>query len=165
MTTIADNFTGAARRVRTATVEKEHFVAVAEQRRRNIRSDKSGSANQENAHARSIPPQKQMKSPRVASRLLAVKPTAMRVRIKTTPDEREIDGVQLKNLAPGSVHDVSSSIGSWLIAQGYAAPEMRRNSRQDEVRRPVQAFAGDERRHSNRYRNSPPQRNPFASRA
>jgi hypothetical protein len=49
----------------------------------------------------------------------------VRVRIKTTPEEREIDGVGLKGFQPGMVRDVSSSLGSWLIAEGYAEPEMR----------------------------------------
>jgi hypothetical protein len=58
----------------------------------------------------------------------------VKVRIKVTPSEREMDGVTLGNMAPGSVREVSSSIGSWLIAQGYAEPEMRslRDSDQSE---------------------------------
>ena len=49
----------------------------------------------------------------------------MRVRIKVTPTEHELDGVRLDTLKRGSVREVSSSIGSWLIAEGYAVPEMR----------------------------------------
>lgn len=52
----------------------------------------------------------------------------MRIRIKATPYEREIDGVKLSTLTPGSVRDVSSTLGLWLIAQGYAQPEMREES-------------------------------------
>jgi hypothetical protein len=37
----------------------------------------------------------------------------------------EMDGVRLDNLRPGTVHHVSPSIGAWLIAEGYAEPEMR----------------------------------------
>ena len=40
-----------------------------------------------------------------------------------------MDGVNLDRLAPGTVRDVNSSIGSWLIAEGYAVPEMRRAER------------------------------------
>jgi hypothetical protein len=36
-----------------------------------------------------------------------------------------MDGVKLDRLAPGSVRDVSPSIAAWLIAEGYATPEMR----------------------------------------
>jgi hypothetical protein len=50
----------------------------------------------------------------------------MKVRISRTPVEREIDGVRLDRLHPGAVRDVSSSLASWLIVEGYAQPEMRR---------------------------------------
>ena len=49
----------------------------------------------------------------------------MRVRIKTEPRERQIDGIQLDNLIPGTVKEVSASLGTWLVAQGYAELEMR----------------------------------------
>jgi len=42
-----------------------------------------------------------------------------------TPRETEVDGVKLDNLPPGAVRDVSASIATWLIAEGYAVPEMR----------------------------------------
>lgn len=58
----------------------------------------------------------------------------MKVRIKTTPLERELDGVRLDLFAKGDVREVSASIGSWLIAQGYAEPEMRHTPRDpDEI--------------------------------
>jgi hypothetical protein len=50
----------------------------------------------------------------------------VRVRITERPRERDIEGVNLDTLRPGSVCDVSATIGSWLILQGYAYPEMRR---------------------------------------
>ena len=50
----------------------------------------------------------------------------MRVRIKKTPTEQEVDGVKLDQLPAGAVREVSSSIGAWLIAAGYAEPEMRK---------------------------------------
>jgi hypothetical protein len=49
----------------------------------------------------------------------------VRVRIITTPREKELDGVSLEVLTPGSVRDVSASVATWLIAQGYAHAEMR----------------------------------------
>jgi hypothetical protein len=57
----------------------------------------------------------------------------VRVRIKATPKEREIDGISLKDLHPGEVRDVSSIMGSWLIAEKYAEPEMRRPPADDEL--------------------------------
>ena len=50
----------------------------------------------------------------------------MRVRIKQKPLESELDGVGLDRFERGGVYEVSSSIGSWLVTQGYAHPEMRR---------------------------------------
>lgn len=42
-----------------------------------------------------------------------------------TPTETEVDGVKLSTMIPGIVRDVPSSLGLWLIAKGYAQPEMR----------------------------------------
>jgi hypothetical protein len=56
----------------------------------------------------------------------------MRVRIIAKPRERDIEGVSLDTLLPGTVRDVSSAIGSWLIVQGYAYPEMRSTVEDDE---------------------------------
>ena len=53
----------------------------------------------------------------------------LKVRIIRKPVEREVDGVNLDRLAPGVVRDVSTSIASWLIAEGYAEPEMRKRER------------------------------------
>lgn len=58
----------------------------------------------------------------------------MRIRIKATPLEREVDGVKLGVLTPGSVRDVSSILGFWLIAQGYAQSEMRVTTRRQSNR-------------------------------
>jgi hypothetical protein len=55
----------------------------------------------------------------------------MKVRITETPREYEVDGVHLDGLARGSIREVSPSIGSWLILQGYAEPEMRQSSREE----------------------------------
>jgi len=49
----------------------------------------------------------------------------VRIRIIQTPTEDELDGVHLDILTPGSVRDVTASLATWLIAQGYAQPEMR----------------------------------------
>jgi hypothetical protein len=56
---------------------------------------------------------------------------AMKVRITETPREHEVDGVHLDGMARGMVREVSPSIGSWLILQGYAEPEMRQASREE----------------------------------
>ena len=55
----------------------------------------------------------------------------MKVRITETPREPEVDGVHLDGMARGSVREVSPSIGSWLILQGYAEPEMRQSSHEE----------------------------------
>jgi hypothetical protein len=49
----------------------------------------------------------------------------VKVRIKRKPQEREIDGVSLRGFYPGAVREVSSLLGAWLIAAGYAEAEMR----------------------------------------
>lgn len=49
----------------------------------------------------------------------------MKVRIKKTPDEEELDGVRLDDMRPGTVREVSPSIGAWLVTERYAVPEMR----------------------------------------
>ena len=56
----------------------------------------------------------------------------MKVRIKRTPREDELDGVRLDLLQPGMIREVSASVGSWLIAERYAEPEMRRTPEDDE---------------------------------
>jgi len=50
----------------------------------------------------------------------------VRVRITERPREHDIEGVDLELLRPGTVCDVSATVGTWLIVQGYAYPEMRR---------------------------------------
>ena len=55
----------------------------------------------------------------------------MKVRITETPREHEVDGVHLDGLSRGTVREVSPSIGSWLILSGYAEPEMRQSSREE----------------------------------
>jgi 5,10-methenyltetrahydromethanopterin hydrogenase len=76
----------------------------------------------------------------------------VKVRIRETPSEAEVDGVNLTKYTPGTVREVSSSIGSWLIAEGYAEPEMRTSRGQaDEFGSSVrsqQTQAADRRRHS-----------------
>ena len=73
----------------------------------------------------------------------------MKIRITHAPHEREIDGLSLQQFRPGAVKDVSSSIGSWLITEGYAEPEMRRQPPDDDhylSPRRDQKFEGKERR-------------------
>ena len=55
----------------------------------------------------------------------------MKVRIRRKPREDDLDGVSLDALQPGMVREVSASVGSWLIAEGYAVPEMRRTAEDD----------------------------------
>ena len=55
----------------------------------------------------------------------------MKVRIRKTPREDELDGIRLDTMLPGMVKEVSASVGSWLIAERYAVPEMRRSSDDD----------------------------------
>jgi hypothetical protein len=57
----------------------------------------------------------------------------LRVRIKATPREQEVDGVKLDRFGAGDIRDVSSTVGSWLIANGYAELEMRRKSPADDA--------------------------------
>jgi len=56
--------------------------------------------------------------------------------------EREVDGVKLDRLASGMVRDVSPSLASWLIVEGYAEPEMRRDLSGDR-----EVFGTSETRH------------------
>ena len=56
----------------------------------------------------------------------------MKVRIKKAPAEREIDGLDLELFTPGSIRDVSPTTAAWLIAEGYAEPEMRSGSRDED---------------------------------
>ena len=53
----------------------------------------------------------------------------MKVRITHTPQETERDGVRLDMLRAGMVREVSTILATWLIAQGYAEPEMRSAAR------------------------------------
>ena len=66
----------------------------------------------------------------------------VKVRIKETPYEDELDGVRLDTMKPGTVREVSASIGAWLIAERYAVPEMRRPDENEEQR----LFSGKETR-------------------
>jgi hypothetical protein len=43
-----------------------------------------------------------------------------------------MDGVNLDRLQPGTVREVSAAIASWLIVEGYAEPEMRRQPEPEE---------------------------------
>src|SRR5581483_8656802 len=56
---------------------------------------------------------------------------AVRVRIKVPPREKELDGISLDHFRAGTVRDVSATVAAWLIAQGYAEPEMRRAENDD----------------------------------
>ena len=64
----------------------------------------------------------------------------MKVKIKRTPVETEIDGVKLSTLIPGLTRDVPSTLALWLIAKGYAQHEMRAVTR----RKPPKTVAAGE---------------------
>jgi hypothetical protein len=53
----------------------------------------------------------------------------VKVRITRTPRERELDGVRLDHLRPGSVRDLSPGLATWLVAERYADIEMRQDVR------------------------------------
>jgi len=55
----------------------------------------------------------------------------VKVRIRKTPREEELDGIRLDSMQPGMVREVSASVGSWLIAERYAVSEMRRTPDDD----------------------------------
>ena len=65
-------------------------------------------------------------------RIASAKEHPVKVRITHTPRERELDGVRLDVLKIGMVRDLSPTLGSWLIMQGYAEPEMRSATRRSE---------------------------------
>jgi hypothetical protein len=67
----------------------------------------------------------------------------VKVRIKQTPKELDVDGVRLDDLKPGAVRVVSASVGAWLISQGYADLEMR-----EPVTHPREAPEGPHQRRS-----------------
>lgn len=47
------------------------------------------------------------------------------------PREHDVDGLVLDRLRTGTVVEVSPTVGSWLIAEGYADPEMRQSAREE----------------------------------
>jgi hypothetical protein len=56
----------------------------------------------------------------------------VKVRISRTPDIDELDGVRLDDMEPGTVREVSPSIGAWLVVERCAEPEMRSGVRAHE---------------------------------
>jgi hypothetical protein len=56
----------------------------------------------------------------------------VKVRIKATPPEREIEGIKLDHFDPGTVREVSPAIGAWLMAEGHAVLEMRNSAHHDQ---------------------------------
>ena len=53
----------------------------------------------------------------------------VKVRIKCTPREHELDGVRLDTLRPGSVREMPPGLASWLVTERYADVEMRHDAR------------------------------------
>jgi hypothetical protein len=78
----------------------------------------------------------------------------MRVRIVRQPSG-SVDGISVSAYRAGRVYDVDTSVGSYLIAEGFAQPEMRRAScaasSSRERRRAVRAIV-DESRENRRSR-------------
>ena len=76
----------------------------------------------------------------------------VKVRIRKTPREEELDGIRLDSMQPGMVREVSASVGSWLVAERYAEPEMRRTTEDDgftaAVKEPVNSAHDCPRRRS-----------------
>jgi hypothetical protein len=56
----------------------------------------------------------------------------VKVRIRRTPREAELDGVPLHQLRPGNVREVSPVLATWLVAERYADVEMRADARAHE---------------------------------
>lgn len=73
----------------------------------------------------------------------------VKVRITETPKEKELDGIALDRYWPGTVREVSATVGAWLVAQGYAQPEMRHAPKEDldfgNSVKPVRSTAHDRR--------------------
>jgi hypothetical protein len=53
----------------------------------------------------------------------------VKVRIRCTPREHELDGVRLDTLLPGAVREISPGLASWLVTERYADVEMRHDAR------------------------------------
>ena len=53
----------------------------------------------------------------------------VKVRIRCTPREHELDGVRLDTLLPGAVREMPHVLASWLVAERYADVEMRHDVR------------------------------------
>ena len=83
---------------------------------------------------------------------------AVRVRIRKTPSQEQLDGVRLDDMVPGSVREVSPSIGAWLIAERYAEPEMRQDVKtyEEDFLLHLRATADHRVRHSPRRRSHDP---------
>lgn len=69
----------------------------------------------------------------------------MKVRIRKKPDLEELDGVRLDDLKAGTIREVSSSIGSWLITERFAEPEMRHDVRAHQDDFLIQRDTADDR--------------------
>ena len=80
--------------------------------------------------------------------------SAVKVRIKQAPAETELDGIKLERFTKGSIREAAPTTAAWLIAEGYAEPEMRDVPREEEqfysARDEPHAVAHDRRRHSRR---------------
>jgi hypothetical protein len=83
----------------------------------------------------------------------------VKVRIKATPRQDEVDGVRLDRFTPGTVREVSPILGAWLIAEQYADVEMRESVKEHsedfvDVKDPATRAAADDRASRPRRRKS-----------
>ncbi|MBW8866869.1 MAG: hypothetical protein JF610_05960 [Acidobacteria bacterium] len=58
--------------------------------------------------------------------------SSVKVRIRCTPREHELDGVRLDQLRPGAVREMPPVLASWLVTERYADVEMRHDARTHE---------------------------------
>ena len=68
------------------------------------------------------------RTPRSQQELFQLSPDSLGREIAEIYRSAKFDGVRLDKLERGTVREVSPSVGSWLITQGYADAEMRQGS-------------------------------------
>ena len=60
----------------------------------------------------------------------------MRIVLLQRPARAAVDGIDLKHFVPGQVYDVGTSLGTLMLAEGWAAPV-------DSAAPPTPVFSGD----------------------
>ena len=46
----------------------------------------------------------------------------MRIKVLRTPTLADLDGLDLRHFAPGTIYDVGTALGAVMLAEGWAAP-------------------------------------------